>query len=135
MLEKLVPENDFERDILSAKRQAIPISALLDKLVSIKLFVSSMTEVMQDGSGFSPLLAGTSEQPLVCAFTSISRPALHRERASYILSIAGDEFVLRLPPIYGLIVNAGYEAQLVVMPEMVAELAQKLRAERGAAKS
>jgi|GEM_PF-1276458 len=134
MLEKFIPENEFEEGIQRAKLQLLPASDLLKKLVSMDVFISSVTEIQQDGSGFTPLLVGSNEQPLVSIFSSINRPTLHRERASYILKMPGDEFILRLPPNYGVIVNPGYESQLVIAPQTASQLAEELRARKRSSK-
>ena len=122
------PENDLEAAIIEAKRGAASIDVLLMNLAGSPLFISSKTEVQADGSGFEPLLLEESGKPLVAAFSSLDRPGLHREAASYVLQMDGREFFLRLPPKFGVIVNPGYVAQLIIAPDAASDLREKLRA-------
>jgi hypothetical protein len=91
-------------------------------LAASPLFISSKTEVQADGSGFEPLLLEESGKPLVAAFSSLDRPGLHSDVASYVLQMDGREFFLRLPPKYGVIVNPGYVAQLIISPDATSDL-------------
>lgn len=127
-LSEFSPENDLEVAIVEAKRGAAPIDALLMKLAASPLFISSKTEVQADGSGFEPLLLEESGKPLVAAFSSLDRPGLHCDAASYVLQMDGREFFLRLPPKYGVIVNPGYVAQLIIAPDATSDLRGKLKA-------
>lgn len=122
------PENELERAIVRAKQSLSPMGELMDIVLGSNLFVSSKREVQQDGSGFDPLLLGESGNALVAAFSSLSRPGLHRHRAEYVLQMNGKDFILRLPPGYGVILNPGYVVQLIVLSNAVSELKSSLRA-------
>jgi SseB protein N-terminal domain len=127
-LEEFVPVNELEVAIVEAKRGNMSIDALLTALADSPLYISSKTEVQSDGRGFDPLLLEESGKALVAAFSSLGRPDLHREAASYVLQMNGREFFLRLPPTYGVIVNPGYLTQLIVAPDAVSTLRAKLKA-------
>ena len=127
-LSEFSPENDLEVAIVEAKRGAAPIDALLMNLAASPLFISSKTEVQPNGSGFEPLLLEESGKPLVAAFSSLDRPGLHSDAASYVLQMDGREFFLRLPPKFGVIVNPGYVAQLIIAPDATSDLREKLKA-------
>lgn len=113
------PENEIETLIANAKRGAIPIEDVLARLPQVDLFVSSKREI-QIGGGFEPLLLGTAQSPLVAAFTAESRPALHKQVADYYFSMRGVEFFSGVPERYGVILNPGYEAQLILANDVVA---------------
>ncbi len=113
------PENELERTILDAKSGACSIDELLHQITESNLFVSSRTEVEQNGSGFSPLLLGESTSPLVAVFTLLSRADLHRQMAEYVLEIKGREFFKRLPSNYGVVFNPGYITQLVIASDSI----------------
>lgn len=122
------PENDLERLIVAAKQGAVSIEAVLTMLAASDLFISSKTEVLQDGSGFEPLLQEYRGKPLVAAFSSLDRPHLHSAAASFVLQMTGREFFLRLPPTFGVILNPGYVTQLILEPHAVADLKPMLQA-------
>ena len=127
MLNEFMPENDLEIAIVEAKRGDVSVDAVLMDLAASPLFVSSKTEVQDDGSGFEPLLLEESGKPLVAAFSSLERPGLHSEVASYVIQMNGREFFLRLPPTYGVIINPGYVTQLIIAPDAVSDLREKLK--------
>lgn len=127
-LNEFSPENDLEVAIISAKRGAAPLNKLLMNLATSPLFISSKAEVQSDGRGFEPLLLEESGTPLVAAFSSLARPGLHSEVAKYVLQMDGREFFLRLPSKYGVIVNPGYVTQLIIAPDAVSDLREKLTA-------
>lgn len=127
MLSEFKPENDLEVFIAEAKRGAVPLDALLTRLTTSLLFVSSKTEVLQDGSGFEPLLLEQDGNPLVAVFSSLKRPQRHADKAGYVLQMDGRAFFLRLPPNYGVIVNPDYTAQLIIMPDVVSDLKTRLK--------
>lgn len=125
-LNEFTPENSLEAAIVETKRGAHPVEALLMILAESEVFISSKAEVQDNGSGFDPLLFEESGKPLVAAFSSLERPGLHSDAASYILQMKGREFFLRLPPKYGVIVNPGYITQLIIAPDAVSDLKEKL---------
>lgn len=116
------PENEIETLIDCAKRGTGSIADVLAHLTKSDLFISSKREVQRDGSGFEPLLLGQAQAPLVAAFTAASRPALHRHAAEYLLQMPGAQFLARLPHGYGVILNPGYTAQLIIADHVVANL-------------
>jgi len=66
----------------------------------------------QDGSSF------------VVAFTALSRQP--KDMAPYIMQMKGGQFFRRLPAGYGVMVNPGYAAQILVPPHGMAALKQDL---------
>lgn len=116
------PENEIETLIDNAKRGTASVAEVLALLTKSNLFVSSKREVQKDGSGFDPLLLGQAQTPLVAAFTAASRPALHRHVAEYFLQMPGAQFLARLPRGYGVILNPGYTAQLIIADHVVDSL-------------
>lgn len=121
-LETFDPANETETVIADTRAGTRPVGALLPALAGATLYVSSRAEVQADGSGFEPLLLGEAGKPLVAAFTTPERATLHRDRADYLLGMPGDAFFRRLPPGYGVVVNPGFAAQLVVDAEAIARL-------------
>jgi hypothetical protein len=122
------PVNELESSIVETKAGRLAPDALLAKMAQSIVFISSKTEVQQDGSGFSPLLLGESSNPLVAVFSSLARSDLHRHMAEYVLQMNGNEFIKRLPAGYGFVLNPGFIVQLVVTPPAAADLKSKLPA-------
>ena len=114
------PETDIERRILEVQAGKYPADALIQKIANSDLFIPSKGEVLEDGSGFVPLLLEQAGMPFVAVFTTLSRQP--RDMAEYLLKANGRAFFLRLPPGYGVIFNPGYDAQLLLPPDGVAIL-------------
>lgn len=114
MLVKFEATNDLEKLILQAKAGSKTMNELATALVHAQLYVSSRQPVQKDGSGFDALLFGPDDEPMAAVFTSEARPALHREKAGYIMQINGGAFFQRLPAGFSVIINPGYDAQLVL---------------------
>jgi hypothetical protein len=113
------PVNELENRIVQARAGSEPADGLLPLLAEAELFVSSRAEVMEDGSGFEPLLFESPAGPLVGIFSESERAVLHRAEAEYLVQMHGHELFLRMPPGYGLIVNPGYRAQLIISADTV----------------
>jgi hypothetical protein len=126
---EFTPENELEKAIEEARRGALSFDDLVKLIARSNLYVSSKGEVRQDGSGFEPLLLEQNGRPLVAAFSSLSRPGLHGHMAEYVLQMIGREFFLRMPPSYGIILNPGYVAQLIIPSDGVSDLKKNLTAE------
>jgi hypothetical protein len=121
------PENEVENAIVDAKQGTLPIADLMMLLAQSTLYISSKKEVQQDGSGFEPLLLEEGGNPLVAAFSSLSRPGLHSHMAEYVLQMNGRDFFLRMPPGYGIIINPRYVSQLIMPPGGVSDLTNDLK--------
>lgn len=128
-LAPFAPENELERLIADAKVGLTPIADVLAQLVRGNVFVSSRREVQQNGDGFDPVLFDLPnlQRPLVAAFTAESRPALLSDVAKYFLQMPAVGFLARMPPGYGVILNPGYDAQLVIADHVVADLKSRIR--------
>lgn len=116
------PENKLERDIAKAKEGGLSVEELLKRVGESDIYVSSKEEVRSDGSGFDPLLVGEPGSPLVAAFSSLSRPGLHKKMAEYVLQMKGRDFFRRLPQGYGVAFNPGYTTQLIISADAISEL-------------
>jgi hypothetical protein len=126
---EFTPENDLEKAIEEARRGALSLADLVKVVVRLNLYISSLNEVQRDGGGFEPLLLEQNGKPLVAVFSSLSRPGLHRHMAEYVLQMNGREFFLRIPPNYGVILNPGYAAQVIIPSDGVFDLRKDLAVE------
>jgi hypothetical protein len=120
------PWNDIERRIEDARDGRGDADALMRAIAEADLFVPSAGDVQPDGSGYRPILLERDDLSLVAAFTAAAR--MEKGMAPTLMRIQGHAFFLRLPTGYGVIVNPGYAAQIILPPEGVAALKQDLRA-------
>ncbi|HEX5709179.1 MAG TPA: SseB family protein [Pyrinomonadaceae bacterium] len=112
------PLNDVEKLLLDARDGRAPLADMLGALVSADLYVPSTGEVMQDGSGFTPLLFDSAETgaTLTAVFTDPARAAAQAGRAKYLLQVNGRELLRRLPPGYGIVINPGHDVGMEIQP-------------------
>jgi hypothetical protein len=129
------PENELEQAVVDAKQGDYSLEELMRFIVGSFLYIPSMAEVLasatgeidKDWSGFEPLLFEENNQSLVVAFSSLSRSEKARDQAEYGMKSTGRDFILRLPPGYGFILNPGYVGQFIVPPSGIAELKEDVR--------
>jgi hypothetical protein len=122
------PENDLETLIVAAKSGARPVADMMSALFKSGVFIAAKRELQPDGSGFDPLLLGEADAPLVAVFTSGPHATLHRDAASFVLRMTAVEFFRRLPTGYGVILNPGYDVQMVMPAHAIAEMRSKVLA-------
>ena len=119
-----VAETDIEHQILKAQKGALSGDALLRRMAEADLFIPSASEIQTDGSGFSPVLFDQDGAPFVVVFTAMSRQP--KDMAPTMMQMNGRQFFRRLPAGYGLMVNPGYDAQILVPPHGMVALKQDL---------
>jgi hypothetical protein len=119
-----VAETDIEHQILRAQDGALSGDALLRRMANADLFVPSTGEVQSDGSGFQPVLIDQDGSPFVVVFTAVSRQP--KDMAACTMQMNGGQFFRRLPAGYGVMVNPGYDAQILVPSDGMAALKQDL---------
>lgn len=119
---EFVPGNAIERKMVDAKTGACTTDELVVALLAARLLVASETEVQADGSGFSPLLMRAGEDKLLAAFSAPNRLRLYPGRTGHAFAESGRDFILRIPPGYGAVVNPGYTHQMVMPPVEIVRL-------------
>ncbi len=124
-LKSFKPETKIDQRILDARGGALSGDALMQEIAASTLYIPSKTEVRSDGSGFAPIMMDHDGSPFVAVYTALARAP--KDDAPYLLQAPGKEFFLRLPPGYGVVVNPGYDAQLLVPPQGAAMLKRDLR--------
>lgn len=120
------PWNEIERRILAIRNGKGDADALMHAIAEADLFIPSDGDVQPDGSGYRPILLEQDDISLVAAFTAAAR--MEKDMAPTLMRIQGRAFFLRLPAGYGVIVNPGYEAQIILPAEGVTALKEDLRA-------
>ena len=119
-----VAETDIEHQILKAQDGELSGDALLRRMADANLYIPSTGEVQTDGSGFQPVLVDQDGSAFVAVFTAMSRQP--KDMAPYMMQMNGRQFFRRLPAGYGVMVNPGYDAQILVPPHGMAALKQDL---------
>ena len=117
-------ENDIEHQILKAQDGALSGDALLHRMADADLFIPCTGEVQTDGSGFQPVLIDQDGSSLVVVFTARSRQP--KDMAAWMMQMNGGQFFRRLPAGYGVMVNPGFDAQILVPPHGMATLKRDL---------
>jgi hypothetical protein len=120
-----VPETVIEHRILVAQKGELSGDALLREIAASNLYIPSKDDVQEDGSRFQPVLLEMDGQSYVAVYTALAR--VPRDLALYLLQTVGTYFFLRLPPGYGVMVNPGYTAQMLIPAHGVAAFQQDLR--------
>jgi len=119
------PETPIEHRILAAQKGELSGDALLREIAASNLYIPSRDDVQEDGSRFQPVLLEMGDQPYVAVYTALSRAP--KDMTHYLLQTVGSYFFLRLPSGYGVVINPGYAAQMLVPAHGVAALQQDLR--------
>jgi len=99
---------------------------MMSALLKSYLFIASKSEVKPDGSGFDPLLLAQGDAPLVAVFSSGPHATLHRDAASCVVRMTAVEFFRRIPPDFGIILNPGYDVQMIMPAAAIADLRAKV---------
>jgi hypothetical protein len=119
------PQTPIEHRILAAQNGDLSGDILLREIAASNLYVPSRDDVQEDGSRFEPVLHEMDGQPYVAVYTAPSR--VPKDETPYLLQAVGSHFFLRLPPGYGVMVNPGYAAQVLIPAHGVAAFQQDLR--------
>jgi hypothetical protein len=119
-----VAETAIEHQILKAQDGALSGDALLRRMADADLYIPSTGEVQTDSSGFIPVLVDQDGTSFVVVFTAKSRQP--KDMAACTMQMNGRQFFRRLPAGYGMMVNPGYDAQILVPPHGMAALKQDL---------
>jgi hypothetical protein len=122
MTEEFVPVNEFEAELLKAKQGISPMQAFLRIFVSSEISVPSGTEVMEDGSGFTPLLFLKDNVQMLACFSEKRRIGSFAAMAPYCLVIKGGDLLRRIPPEYGLVINPGQQVGFEISPEGITKI-------------
>ena len=124
-LKPFAPLRPIEQRILDARDGRLAGDALMLEIADTHLFVPSRNPVSDDGSRFSPVVLEQDDVPYIAVFTEVSRqPA---DMAGHSVQMAGRSCIEKLPPGFGLAVNPGFDAQLLVPPQSVVILKQDLK--------
>lgn len=121
------PVNALETALEGARAGRSSMPDFLRLFGNAEIVVPSGSEIMPDGSGFQPVLFDKGGTQMVACFTAMERIGDFSRLAPYCLTITGSEFLQRIPPGYGLVVNPGQSVGFDVTPDglrqIVAELA------------
>jgi len=122
------PLNALESAMVEAQTGTTDIRKVITALIQSELSVPSGDEVMQDGSGFQPLLFPKEGVQMVACFTDRSRIGEFASMAPYFLQLNGGDFLRRLPAGYGLVVNPGQSVGFDISPEGIERIVSEFQA-------
>jgi hypothetical protein len=116
------PVNRFEAALVLAEEGKGSVADLMKLFVDSELAVPSAGEVMQDGSGFQPLLFPKEKSQMMACFSDKSRIGEFAAMAPYCLVMKGKDILRRMPPGYGLVINPGNSIGFDIAPEGIASI-------------
>jgi hypothetical protein len=119
------PCNEIERRIGGARDGKLSGDTLMRAIAAADLFIPSAGEVAPDGTGYRPILMEQDDISLVAVFTAAAR--MDKSMAPVLMRMNGRQFFLRLPAGHGVIVNPGFDAQIILPPQGVTALQEDLR--------
>jgi hypothetical protein len=119
------PLNRLEVALAQAQGGALPVQELLQILVDSDLAVPSAAEVVEDGSGFQPLLFPKEKVQMLACFSDKSRIGEFASLVPYCLVIKGRDLLRRMPPGYGLVINPETSTGFDISPEGIAKILQE----------
>jgi hypothetical protein len=114
---KFIPQNELEVALEKAYSKRVPVRDFLPILVKSDVAVPSGSEIKSDGRGFQPLLFDKEHVKMVACFTTMERIGSFVSLAPYCLVIKCGEFLRRVPPEYGVVVNPGQPVGFDMSPE------------------
>jgi hypothetical protein len=117
-----MPLNSLEVALVQAQDGILPVQKLLQILVESDLAMPSATEVIEDGSGFQPLLFPKGEAQMLACFSDKSRIGEFSSLAPYCLVINGRDVLRRMPLGYGLVINPGAATGFDISPDGIAKI-------------
>jgi hypothetical protein len=120
------PQNELEEAILAARQGVRSPEEMLDLLAKSDIYVSSKSDFQSDWSGFDPFLVAYEGETYIAVFSSLDRPDPERHQTKHILQIGASDFIKRMVPQYGLVMNPGYFAYFLVPPSALAEYRGRL---------
>jgi hypothetical protein len=116
------PKNELEVGLVEAQSGRLSVPDLMRLLVKSELAVPSAGEVLEDGSGFQPLLFPKDQIQMLASFSDKERIGEFASMAPYCLVLKGRDLLHRMPPGYGLVVNPGSPIGFDISPEGIANV-------------
>lgn len=126
-MKEFLPSTELEIALLKAKSGFLPASELLRLFVDARIILPSATEVAADGGGFQPLQFAKENTQMIGCFTAAERIADFSNMAPFYLEVTGKQFLQRLPPGYGVVINPGWSVGFDISPQGVAKILADFR--------
>jgi len=95
----------IDRAIVRTRGGELSMQSLLWVFASRVVLVASTTEVGDDLAGFQPVLFERDGEQLLSVFTNTDRADALGDVVPYLVSIAGEDLVRRMPEGVGIVVN------------------------------
>jgi hypothetical protein len=120
--DEFVPTNDFETTLVAVQTGHTPLASLLQAFMENDIAIPSAQEVMPDGTGMDPVFYDKEGIQMLAAYTSLDRAKCVSDVARYCLVMKGRQFLERMPPEYGLVINPGFKVGFDVSPTGIQEI-------------
>jgi hypothetical protein len=114
--------SNLEAALDQTRKGHLPFTEFLQMFLKSDIAVPSAAEVMEDGSGFEPLLFPKEQVQMLACFTDKTRIGDFTSLTPYCLMMKGRELLLRIPSGYGLVVNPGTEIGFDISPDGIAKI-------------
>lgn len=95
----------IDRAITRTREGALGMQTLLWVFASRVVLVPSTVEVRPDLAGLEPLLFERNGESLLTVFTNTERSDAFADEARYLVAVAGEDLIRRMPDGVGLVVN------------------------------
>ena len=116
-MQEFSPINELEIALVEVRSGRLSMPEFMNVFIGSDLSVPSGSEVMANGDGFQPVLFDKNSVKMVACFTAMERLGRIADLAPYCLTIKGMEFLRRVPPGHGLVVNPGQSVGFDISPE------------------
>jgi hypothetical protein len=122
-----LPCNELELAMTAAEAGRLAIPDFQAILLRSPIYLSSATAIQSDFSGFTPVVFNRLGVEIMACFSAAERAAHVKHRAPYLLQQNAGEFIARILPDLGLVINPGHAVCLELMPPAVKRLGEAAR--------
>lgn len=119
--------NDLERAMIDAQAGLMTPTAFQDVFLSAPLYLPSASAIQSDWSGFLPVVYKREGAEIIAVFSEAERSRRVAHTAPYVLQIDAADFISRLMPDLGVVVNPGFSVCLELPPPAVRRMAGMVR--------
>jgi hypothetical protein len=116
------PTNKFEIALMQTKAGDLAIPNFIQEFLEASLAIPSAKSVSPDGNGFEPLIFPKEKIEMLSVFSDKSRIGDFGKIAPYCLVMKGSDFVTRIPPGCGIVVNPGWDTGFEISPDGVSKI-------------
>jgi len=121
-LKSLSARNDLERSLAKATRGEATLESTLLVVMDSHVAMPSTTEVLEDGTGMSPISYDRDGTWMVAVFSSLEALSAADLGAEFCLWVPCSGLLERMSREYGIVINPGFDIGLEILPWAIPEL-------------